>query len=185
MSDDLIPFGKYRGQPIEALANDHQYADWLAAQPWFRERYSSLYTVIINNFVAPSDTPEHNRLQARLLDDAFTIGMIKQASPVLNVTKVHVSLESDGLDASVLVNYDFEDEDGKTWNSQQVFVVEAKPTIGDDYPTILRQIKRAFSLDRKYILLYGEYTGSGVDEATFRKIFTNERIAPVRVSDIG
>jgi hypothetical protein len=68
---NLIPFGKYKGQPIEALAQDRQYVEWLTAQPWFRERFASLYTVIINNFQEPSETPDHNALQVLFLDDAF------------------------------------------------------------------------------------------------------------------
>lgn len=184
MSDDLIPFGKYRGQPIEALANDHQYADWLAAQPWFRERYSSLYTVIINNFTVAADTPEHNKLQARLLDDIFTTNLIKIASPAMDVTAVHVSFEDSGLDAGIRVHYNFIDSDGKIWHTDQQFVIEVKPTIGDDYPTVLRQIKRAVSSFKRYILLYGEYVGGGVDEETFRRIFLNEHITPVRLSDL-
>lgn len=162
MSDDLIPFGKYRGQPIEALANDQQYADWLTAQPWFRERYSSLYTVIINNFSVATDTPEHNKLQARLLDDAFVVKLIRAVIPDLDVIKIHVSFEAGGLDASVRAQYNYIDEDGKSWVSDTQFVIEAKPTVGD-----------------------GEYIGSGVDEDIFRKIFINERISPVRLSEIS
>lgn len=71
MPDGIIPFGKYRGQPIEAIAEDRSYVDWLLAQPWFRERYAGLHSVVINNFCEPSDTPEHNSMQARFLDEQF------------------------------------------------------------------------------------------------------------------
>ncbi len=47
---DLVPFGKYKGQPVEALRADQAYADWLVAQDWFRERYQPIYQFIINNF---------------------------------------------------------------------------------------------------------------------------------------
>src|SRR6516165_8596150 len=56
---ELIPFGKYKGQPVEVLAQDKQYAEWLTAQPWFRDKFAGLYTVIINKFQEPSETPEH------------------------------------------------------------------------------------------------------------------------------
>jgi hypothetical protein len=36
---DVVNFGKYRGQPIEILASDRGYCDWLMAQPWFRDRH--------------------------------------------------------------------------------------------------------------------------------------------------
>lgn len=36
MRDDRIPLGKYKGWPIEELANDPKYVQWLIKQPWFR-----------------------------------------------------------------------------------------------------------------------------------------------------
>jgi hypothetical protein len=72
MSDDkIVTFGKYKGQPVEALAADRQYFEWLSGQAWFRERYQNIYTLIVNNFAEPNETPEHNRLQVRFLDDVF------------------------------------------------------------------------------------------------------------------
>ena len=44
---------------VEVLAQDKQYAEWLTAQPWFRDKFAGLYTVIINKFQEPSETPEH------------------------------------------------------------------------------------------------------------------------------
>ena len=68
----LVPFGKYKGQPVSVMQNDTQYCDWLATQDWFRERYANVYNqVIINNFTEPTETPEHNRLQMKFLDDDF------------------------------------------------------------------------------------------------------------------
>jgi hypothetical protein len=40
MSGEIIPFGKYKGQPIEALAGDPQYVAWLLQQDWFRVRFA-------------------------------------------------------------------------------------------------------------------------------------------------
>jgi hypothetical protein len=73
MSSELerISFGKYRGQPVEVLQQDPSYCDWLVAQPWFREKCSRLNALVINNFTEPSETPEHNRLQVRFLDELF------------------------------------------------------------------------------------------------------------------
>jgi hypothetical protein len=76
----VIPFGKYRGQPVEALMADASYCEWLMAQPWFRERYASLVTIIVNGGVAPdADTPEHNRLQALFLDGEFCVAAYRSA----------------------------------------------------------------------------------------------------------
>jgi hypothetical protein len=70
MTDDnnrIIPFGKYCGQPIEILRQDADYRHWLMEQGWFRERHAQLFTLIVNNFGAPAETPEHNAMQARFL----------------------------------------------------------------------------------------------------------------------
>lgn len=68
---ELIPFGKYKGQPVEALAQDKEYCEWLVAQDWFRAKFTAIHTLIVNNFGEPSETPEHNQLQARFTDPEF------------------------------------------------------------------------------------------------------------------
>ena len=45
-----MPFGKFKGKPIKVLMQDEQYANWLKDQPWFREKFSNHYTLIVNNF---------------------------------------------------------------------------------------------------------------------------------------
>lgn len=70
---EIIPFGKYRGQPLEVLASDKSYLDWLTAQDWFRSKFGNLYTIVVNNFSQPQDTPEHNKLQAKFLDDEYCL----------------------------------------------------------------------------------------------------------------
>ena len=72
MNTQLVPFGKYKGQPMEAMQMDTRYCEWLATQDWFRERYANVYQqVIINNFTEQSETPEHNRLQMKFLDKSL------------------------------------------------------------------------------------------------------------------
>jgi hypothetical protein len=77
----LIPFGKYKGQPIEAIRADKGYIDWLLSQDWFRTRYVNLHQTIVNNFGEPTETPEHNRLQARFLDRQFALAMLWLTGP--------------------------------------------------------------------------------------------------------
>jgi hypothetical protein len=50
-----VPFGKYRGQPVEVLVDDVQYAGWLAAQPWFREKYPNLHAIVADRAGLPQD----------------------------------------------------------------------------------------------------------------------------------
>lgn len=71
MENRLIPFGKYKGQPIEVLAQDKPYLEWLQTQDWFKQRYGNINTIIVNNFGAPAETPEHNKIQAMFTEKAF------------------------------------------------------------------------------------------------------------------
>src|SRR6266699_159773 len=69
---DIVPFGKYKGKPVEVLAQDREYCDWLASQDWFRSRFTAIHTLIVNNFGEPSETPEHNALQALFTEEEWT-----------------------------------------------------------------------------------------------------------------
>jgi len=64
----VVPFGKYKGQPVEALSQDRAYCEWLMGQDWFRTRFVGIHTLIVNHFGEATETPEHNALQARFLD---------------------------------------------------------------------------------------------------------------------
>jgi hypothetical protein len=209
----VVPFGKYRGQPLEALAADRAYTDWLAAQPWFRDRYASLYTIIINNFSPPSDTPEHNALQARFLQPAFCLRVVEAAypgwaqlqakdvivrfkeehrgrhyvwpsgaafdaaqaflvSPLYDIFTIRIQFETRGLDVSVDIGCIFAHLEAR---------IEIKPSLGDEYPTVLRQMKRSGA----NLLFCGEYVGSGISQKTLISIFDNERIRLVLLADLG
>jgi len=67
----IVPFGKYKGQPLEILAQDPGYCEWFLAQDNIKRQFPALCQIVINNFYEPNDTPEHNRLQVRFLDDTF------------------------------------------------------------------------------------------------------------------
>lgn len=67
----IIPFGKYKGKPIEVLKQDKEYVNWLQTQDWFNLRYQSINTLIVNNFGEPSETQEHNKIQTLFLDEDF------------------------------------------------------------------------------------------------------------------
>ena len=57
------------------------YLKWLSGQDWFRAKFSSLYTVIINRGNEPTETPEHNALQVLFLDDGFCQRFIRHLHP--------------------------------------------------------------------------------------------------------
>ncbi|WP_147679201.1 hypothetical protein [Algibacter pacificus] len=73
MEDKIIPFGKYKGKPVEILATDKEYVQWLTAQSFFKEKHINLYNVVINNFREPVDTPEHNKIQILFLKPEFRV----------------------------------------------------------------------------------------------------------------
>ena len=184
----LVPFGKYRGQPVEVMAQDEAYVDWLLGQEWVKARYQNIYNVIINNFQAPSETPEHNIAQASFLDVAYCLRFLRAAWPNLyrvDVPRIeHVSMESCGADVRLVIHYKTEfvltEEEyakkssyywGSTkpgrheYNERIEAYVEIKPSLGDDYPAVLRQIKnskayKSPSSERVVALLVGTYSGS-------------------------
>ncbi len=40
----LVPFGKYKDQPIEILLNDTNYSEWMINQDGFKDKYSWVYS---------------------------------------------------------------------------------------------------------------------------------------------
>ena len=55
-----------------------QYIAWLRQQDWARDKFPHLINVTINNFSAEfEDTPEHNALQLRFLDERFRAAFVR------------------------------------------------------------------------------------------------------------
>jgi uncharacterized protein (DUF3820 family) len=75
LNKQIIPFGKHKGKSLETLAKDTQYCEWLLNQDWFRDKYQTIYQIVINNFGEPNETPEHNTLQVKFLDDDFCLAL--------------------------------------------------------------------------------------------------------------
>jgi len=74
---EMIPFGKYKGQPIEVLESDPQYADWIAQQQWAKERYPQIVNIIINKFGESEETPDHNAMQAKFMDRRYCAMLVE------------------------------------------------------------------------------------------------------------
>lgn len=45
-SPEVFPFGKYKGQPVEVVAADTSYVEWLTGQQWFKAKYRDLYRAL-------------------------------------------------------------------------------------------------------------------------------------------
>lgn len=224
--NNLIPFGKYKGQPIEAIQEDKQYIDWLLAQSWFREKHQDFYTVIINNFQEATETPEHNAMHVKFLDDDYVLDMLgKYKSELKDFFVIGRIFEYRGWDVAIhLSNYstkDLEDQQAsieaklkarieaygynddfynfcyeenidenddffilstelrklKSSVVKKWFHIEIKPTVSDDFPAVLRQIKNRIHENK--ILLLGEYTGIGATQEQFIAFMKNENITVI------
>jgi len=64
---NLVPFGKYEGQPLEVLLLDKSYCAWLVGQADLREQYPDLRDLIYKEHGNYIKTPKHNRMQAEYL----------------------------------------------------------------------------------------------------------------------
>src|SRR6516162_5872598 len=97
MTDDapkIIPFGKYKGRLLdEVLADDPAYLQWLAGQDWFRAKFNILHQVIINRGAEPEETPDHNAMQVKFLDDDFCVRFLRCYRPDL-VHLAHTRLQA-------------------------------------------------------------------------------------------
>jgi uncharacterized protein (DUF3820 family) len=222
-SPKVVPFGKYKGQPIEVLAQDRQYLDWLTAQDWFRDRHAGIYTLIVNNFTEASETPDHNALQVLFLDNAFCDRFIAFLDPdwkaraerllsgdintVLNrltgeqrwsngerKSEIEASINrlktakrelwfsrefEVGRGVDVALQGYIGIDDGDCRGSGQ-YRIELKPSVGDDYPAILRQMRASHS----NVLLTRDYTGAGATEEQFVKTFATADIKVVFLRDV-
>ena len=83
MSAEIVPFGKYKGQPVDVLTADQDYCEWLVSQPWFKSRYGNVYNILIQGGGEPQDSPEHNEMQARFLEDDWCLRLAAVLMPRL------------------------------------------------------------------------------------------------------
>ena len=82
LSLPIVPFGKYKGQPITDLLNDSKYVEWCKQQPWF-QKFPVVYNICVNQTITPNNqnakTPEHNKIQNMFLEKEI-IGKIARSA---------------------------------------------------------------------------------------------------------
>ena len=154
MNTQLVPFGKYKGQPVEVMQMDTGYCEWLSTQDWFRERYANVYQqVIINNFTEASETPEHNKLQMLFLDKDF-YRKIEAALPVdpsklfypqildaVSEIKEHVKSDEnylEELERELKIKEYYSDEENR---KEKLEKLESVPTYTLEYFSIEKTLK--------------------------------------------
>jgi hypothetical protein len=219
--------GKYKGKPLSVLQNDTGYVDWLLTKPWLKEKYPTLYTVIINNFNKPDDTPEHNLLQADFLKDIvknkfsllfynyiyYTERKLldykhtwhpgvetgwnsipdngKIIVPTTAVEVCNVEFEKNGWDVIYTMACDHfslylsdevtrkkeqKEREEHEWYNRMHYdcYIELKPEIGDDYPSILRDLQarmRGVTNNSNYVFCIYENISSVVPVEDITKMF--------------
>ena len=177
MANNVVPFGKYKGQPVEAMAADRGYVDWLLAQSWFKDKHQNIYTLIINNFAEPSETPEHNALQALFLDDVF----VKKVLAVHHTGVIYETVwDRDARLPSARLRVAFEIMGADVYADVErtEFFIEVKPSVGDDYPVVLRQIRNISGKGRR-ILFLEHYNGVGATKSQFVELFNRSGVKVV------
>lgn len=188
---NIVPFGKHKGKTVEEIIiMDPQYADWALAQAWFLEKFAQLAAEFKKHSLS-QDTPQHNAMQARFLDEDIQRQFAKfMKYHGAEFKSMAVEFEYFGVD--VAVHFDrFVTSDGGTLSDAQHVFVELKPSIGDDYPSVIRQVlgfrfsrrsfdgrQRIFPLSEMGTLcvVYDEYTGTTVNEKQMRAMMKHSGI---------
>jgi hypothetical protein len=82
---ELIPYGKYKDQPLAVLLVHDEYALWLmgARHAHLRRHHPQLLQWLHKHFGPPASTPEQNRLQNRFLQDNFILQLLLRVNPEL------------------------------------------------------------------------------------------------------
>lgn len=233
----IVPFGKYKGQPVETLRADRSYVDWLTAQDWFRQRHPNLLQIIVNNFEEPTETPEHNRLQARFLDNEFCYAFLSRfkiftdprSEIAARIARAKKRLESNviydferrelaqeiGKDEQRLADFDADPPskpypiiftqrfEVRGWDvvldaslsmprweirrDTQIYI-EIKPSLGDDFPAVLRQMKankiEVYDHSQIYLLMIDQFTAEGAKIEQVQQMFATENFGLVSFAAI-
>lgn len=259
----VIPFGKYKGQPVEVLRHDPAYVQWLSGQDWFRDRYALIHTLVINNFGEAAETPEHNALQVRFLDRNFCLALLRilDWDPAVDglgfmqyghdeyfdeqrasLTKKVEALEQEiiraqnlieqygeqgwlagkledarkkipplleQLDAlepelavvvsewpEITIRTAFEDRgwdvalcafvNAPSWDtgSRLELDIELKPSLGDDYPAVLRQMRANDRGSKNNVLVFDRFAATGASLEQVKAIFKASRFKVIALADI-
>lgn len=211
---EVIPFGKYKGQPAEVLMNDPKYVEWLNGQGWVKEKYPQFYTVIINNFQEPSDTPEHNAIQALFLDDELCKKLLSTVFNVRNSKHmlrgfVSKTFEFHGIDVFIKFsrfspskyleyvswckrsNRKADSSCIESATDEGCCGVEIKPSIGDDFPSILRQCRGMFGGSLFHLIggkiscvVFRDFTATNVTIDQVREMFKHSDVILISLAEI-
>jgi len=199
MSGEIVPFGKYKDQPVEVLLADQQYVGWLINQPWLKDvKFQAIYNTIVNFTSPPEDTPEHNAMQARFLVPIvrraiYAFVALREVGPdekQMVLRDCSVKFECNGWDVALNPADCFD-------NWATGVAIEIKPSVGDDFPAVLRQMNARKPIPRtdrpynigtwnpKYRVLYTDkFTCSNLTLEQVREMFKHSGVTLVLSSEI-
>ncbi len=82
---ELVPYGKYKDQPLGVLLVHAEYSLWLmgARHAHLRRHHPQLLQWLHKHFGPPASTPEQNRLQNRFLQPDFCLKLLLRVNPEL------------------------------------------------------------------------------------------------------
>lgn len=108
-----------------------------------------------------------------------------------------VSFEEKGVDVEYDISYGYADISytvgtynttlkevvTRMWaySTKKKLRIELKPTVGDDFPAVLRQIKN----NKSNVVIIKEYTGVGASYEEFKQFFESQERVVLKQSDIG
>ena len=236
-AEAVVPFGKYKGMPAEVLLADQKYLQW-ALDNNVVQKYERFYqTVIVNQSGEAADTPEHNALQARFLDDDFVGRVAKLASTKRHKRWINAAAQEvkdvertiakgfvkhswdhfrnqeeaderlkekmDRLEdaqnkyqetmASPPLSFATDDVEFEVRGFDVVIPwerlsIELKPTMGEDYPSVLRQVTKAsprrMDTGEKIFVVIGEYRGKAVPLEQVKQIFAKSDVTLLTVAEV-
>jgi hypothetical protein len=203
-TSNVVPFGKHKGQTIADIAtSDPAYLNWLMQQNWFVEQYQHL-VINVTNFAPPSEeTPAHNAMQVRFLDAEYRYAFVWAAFDMVDECEVTDDARFETIgDVTFYVRLQWSWDDGSEADGGVVAIVEIKPSLGDDFPAVLRQVKKqqerlrtleainkspfgyGYGQQCAWAVLVGEYVGTGATLAQVRKMFLADGITVVLAADV-
>jgi hypothetical protein len=171
----VVPFGKYKGQPVTDLMADSKTLQWYMDTNYL-QKYPQIYNICVNQTIQTnnnSKTPEHNKLQNKFLDDENVKKFIKHNYNLPKYVhkeilfdvkfegKFNWDLIIEGIQYFLCkCNWDEKEEESSCdceysgtkgdKNAPNIYC-ELKPIVGDDYPAILRKMNNQIELTNVWL----------------------------------
>lgn len=168
----ILPFGKHKGKTVaEVVETDPQYVDWVTSQGWLADRFAELYSAFITKGAQSDETPEHNDLQRLFLNVTFQVAVAMAAGLSIDIYPDDCKFEFRGIDFAYNV-HGYPDMRNRGIINYSGVGVEIKPSLGDDYPAVMRQMARLSTPSLNcQILLIKDYCGKGATLDEVRAMF--------------